>query len=294
MHRLNWFKLVRARLNPRGLVLRNLEPVGSIVPLPTLLPSVEVVIPTKDKVQLLKACIESVMNKNNYKATSITVVDNNSSELETFEYFDHLRSLGVSVISFGKTFNFSAICNFAANQSSADYLLFLNNDVEGRSDIWISSMVSHALSRDKPIVGKRLLYPDGTVQHAGVSLGLNGVVSHPFSKANDNTESASGKCYRVSAVSFACVLVKRSVFIELGCLDEFFKVGLNDIDFCLRAKLSGIPIAVCSEGNVIHHESATRPFAFSARGIIRATLETLRFSSRWANYLLPDKYFDFK
>lgn len=265
----------------------------AFVPVETL-PSVEIIIPTRDNMELLRQCLQSITTKNKYKNVKITVIDNDSAHPDTLAYFETLSTIGIALKYFGGEFNYSAMCNQAASDSEADYLLFLNNDVRVLTDDWLQSMVSHAISSEQPIVGKRLLYPDGKIQHAGVAIGLNGIVSHPFSRSAVTSSGGDNLCYLVSAVTFACVLVKRDLLTNIGGLDERLKVGLNDVDFCLRAEEIGVPVVLCGEGEVIHHESATRPKAFSPRGIIRASLETYRFAKKWKYRALSDGYFEYR
>lgn len=286
-------KAIASRLRPKPVALKN--PLFLACPplLARQTPSIEIIIPTRDKQELLKACLDSIALKTNYDNLTITVIDNDSSQPKTLDYLNNIKNDDVSILRYRGRFNFSAMCNLAARVSTADYLLFLNNDVTVNEG-WLSSMIAHTISQKALIVGKRLLYPDGLVQHAGVSLGLNGVVSHPFSKMPDGKESESARCYNVSAVTFACVLIDRKLFSELGGLDESFKVGLNDIDFCLRASARGVQTVICGSSPVVHHESATRANPMSARGFMRAAMETIRFVTKWQKTLLDDDFFSYK
>jgi GT2 family glycosyltransferase len=234
-----------------------------------LQPKVSIIIPTRDKPQLLRACIESIRENTNYSNYEILIVDNSSIDPETKDLLAQYESEGVSILQYPGTFNYSAICNSAATKATGDYLCFLNNDTEVISSNWLSPMVEHASKESTGIVGTVLSYPNGSIQHMGIALGYTGIAGHPY-----RGESKDGRvpesCFQVSAVTFACAVVSKSKFLEIGGLDEKFPSGFNDVDFSIRSSNHNYKNVVCVRAQFIHRESQTRPQTLSLAGFSRA------------------------
>lgn len=242
-------------------------------------PSVSVIIPTRDKVELLRACVESVIEKTSYKNYEIIVVDNQSKNQLTLEYFAELNNQGVKILNYTHRFNFSAICNQAALNSDAEYLCFLNNDTEVVDGNWLENLLDHASQKDSGVVGSLLLYPDQTIQHSGIALGHKGLARHASTGLNPK-ESGNERCHLVSGATFACVVVSKQKYIQLRGLDEKFSVGLNDVDFCVRTVESGLANILCERSVLVHHESKTRGKIRRPSAIYRAALEVILFLRR--------------
>lgn len=246
-------------------------------------PHVEIIIPTRDRMDLLKPCIDSILSQTSYPNYSILVVDNDSSEEPTLQYLDSLRDIGITVVSYLGAFNFSRICNFAIDGTNAEFVCLLNNDTLVSDGDWLSNLVDHARLPGVGIVGSALTYPDGSIQHVGVQVGYRGVAGHVFSKqtfASIELEPAKLLCNEVDAVTFASALMSKETWAALEGLDETFRVGLNDIDFCLRAKTIGLKTVLCGKSQLIHFESKSRKSMKSPAGASLAALEVLRFTRR--------------
>lgn len=232
-------------------------------PLPEYPPLVSIIIPTRDKVEILKKCVESIQQKTEYENWEMLVIDNQSVESETHIYLDQIQSdPRIKVIHYEKAFNYSALNNFAVLHAQGEVLALLNNDVEVISKGWLTEMVSHAIRMDIGVVGAKLLYSNGTVQHAGVILGLGGVAGHAhrYLKGDEH-----GYCHRavvtqnLSAVTGACMVVRKSCYQEVGGLNETdLGVAFNDIDFCLKLVATGYRNVFTPFALLYHHESISR------------------------------------
>jgi GT2 family glycosyltransferase len=222
-------------------------------------PLVSIVISTRDKVHLLRACIES-LSRTTYPSYEIVLIDNNSQEQETKAYFDTLRQEHphIRIIEYPHPFNYSAINNFGIRQARGEVIILLNNDTELLTPDWIEIMLGYAQQRRVGAVGVKLLYPNGTIQHAGVILGVGGVAghSHKYYPADH-----PGYCARLktvcnySAVTAACMMFRRDVWQQAGGLDERLAVTFNDVDFCLRIRALGYDIVYTPQVQLLHHES---------------------------------------
>lgn len=230
-------------------------------------PLVTLVIPNKDKLSFLKACLESVERLTDYPHYEVLIVDNQSSDPALLAYYATLEARqerSFRVVYYPHPFNYSAICNLGAREARGDYLLFLNNDTQALHEDWLSVMMSHAQRPDIGAVGARLVFPDsGKVQHIGVVLGLGGTASHPFMGHLGLDEpgymNRAHLDQNYSAVTGACQLIRRDRFLELGGLDEErFKVCYNDVDICLRLADAGYRILWTPYATLAHHESITR------------------------------------
>jgi GT2 family glycosyltransferase len=196
----------------------------------------------------------------------------------------------VRIIEYPQKFNYSAICNLAALNSTAEYLCFLNNDTEVIEPDWLGNLVDHASQSNIGVVGSLLLYPDSTIQHAGIALGSTGVAGHPYSGDTQKMANLQG-CFSVSGATFACVVIAANKFNEIGGLDELLPVGLNDVDFCVRAAKAGLLNLVCTRNVLFHAESKSRKSMKSMVGAFRAVRDVLYLSNKHSAELKADPYF---
>lgn len=224
-------------------------------------PSVTAIVPTRNGLELLRCCIEGI-NRTNYPNKRVVIVDNGSDDAPTLAYLKRLELEGIRVLRLPGPFNYSALNNAAVIESPSDLLCFLNNDVEILEPSWLSSMVVHAMRSDIGAVGARLLYPDGTVQHAGVFTGIGGGAGHAhrFQKVDEpGYFSRASLPQRVSAVTAACLVVAREKFVAVGGFDETrFPVAFNDVDLCLKLNARGWQSFYEPRATLIHHESKSR------------------------------------
>jgi GT2 family glycosyltransferase len=230
-------------------------------------PKVSIIIPTKDKVPLLRRCLESIERKTDYGNYEVIVVDNGSVESATKAF---LATVQHRVIQAPGPFNFSRINNAAVQQASGEYLLFLNNDTEVISPEWLVAMLEFCQLPEIGIVGAKLLFPNDTVQHAGVVLGLGGVAGHCFLGAKSRDRGYFDLLFRtrnVSAVTAACMMIRRTVFDEVGRFDEELPVAFGDVDLCLQVRNAGYRIVYTPYAMLYHYESASRGYGVASRDI---------------------------
>lgn len=251
-------------------------------------PLVSVVVPFRDGADLLRRCVASLHRTAGYERWEAVLVDNASWEPETRALVQRLATdERCRIVSDERPFNWSAINNGAVRHSAGDLLLFLNSDVEGRRHGWLEAMVEHAQRPEVGAVGARLVYPDGRVQHAGVTLGLGGFVAwHPFLGLPPDDPGYLGLAVstrNVSAVTGACLLVRREVFDEVGGFDEDLAVCFNDVDFCLRLRRRGYEIVYTPFAELVHHESV-------GRGAGVDPGEVLEMFRRWEPLIRSDPY----
>jgi GT2 family glycosyltransferase len=223
-------------------------------------PLVSIIIPTRDRGELLKQCISSIEDKTRYAQYEILVLDNGSADPQTLHYLDTVAEKWC-VHRCPGPFNFSSINNVGAAQANGEYVLFLNNDIEVISPDWLTAMVAQAQRSGVGAVGAKLLYPDGNIQHAGVVLGIDGVAGHAFRHNPIETPSYYGFADVVrncSAVTAACMLVSKDVFVRVQGFDERLRVEFNDVDLCLRIQQLGYRIVYTPEALLRHYENATR------------------------------------
>jgi GT2 family glycosyltransferase len=227
-------------------------------------PRVSIIIPTRDNVSFLKRCIESVERLTTYRNYELLIIDNDSSDQETLEY---LASIPHCVIPFREPFNYSRINNFAVSQAEGEYILLLNDDTEVISSGWLEAMLEHAQRPEVGAVGAKLIYPDGRIQHAGVIVGAGspweaGVAVHSYHFYHSDSPGYAGTLTtptNYSAVTAACVLIRKSLFEELGGLDEEnLRVQFNDVDLCLRMRERGYYVVYTPYAELYHYESVSR------------------------------------
>ena len=253
-------------------------------------PLVSIVIANKDHVSDLDNCITSIMTKSVYKNIEFVIVENNSTEDDTFTYYEKIKkqNSNVSVIKWNGEFNYSAINNFGVKNSKGEFVLLLNNDTELISEDGIEDMLRICSRRDVGIAGAKLLYKDNTVQHAGVILGYDKYASHAFI-GMDNQDAGYMNRARItsdfSAVTAACLMIKKSVFEECGGLDESFRVACNDVDLCLKVREKGYYIVYDAYSLWYHYESKSRGYEDTEEKIKRFNDEKMRFYTKWKNIM---------
>jgi len=261
--------------------------------LPTDLPLVSIIIPTRDGVGYVRQCIKSIYELTTYSRYEILLVDNDSSDPASLELIRWLEYEGlVRVVRRSGKFNYSAINNSAVQMASGEIVLLLNNDTAVITPNWLEEMVSLLLRPGVGIVGAKLLYPDRSVQHAGVILGIGGVAGHGhkhFPPDSAGYFSRLSIVHEVGAVTGACLLVRRDVYLEVGGLDaEWLPVAFNDIDFCLRVRDAGHRVIWTPHAELFHHESKTRGLDDTPEKLERLATEADVAMSRWGDALLSD------
>ncbi len=260
-------------------------------------PLISIIIPNKDHTDDLELCLFSMTRKSTYRNYEILIVENNSEKEETFEYYKKLpdRYPKARVLTWEKEFNYSAINNFAAKEAKGEYLLFLNNDVEILTPDWMEEMLQNCQQENVAAVGAKLYYPDDTIQHAGVVLGLGGIAGHIMCRASREDPGYFGRMISVqeiSAVTAACMMVKKSDFDAVGGLDETFQVAFNDIDLCMKFRVAGKKIIFTPYAELYHYESKSRGLEDTPEKQFRFDKEVKRFQEKWAQQLeMGDPYY---
>lgn len=262
-------------------------------------PLISIIIPNKDHIDDLGMCLDSIFTKSTYNNYEIIIVENNSTEQKTFDYYDTLQKShnNVKVVFWKeKVFNYSAINNFGANFAKGEYVLLLNNDIEILTPNWLEEMLMFAQRKDVGAVGTMLYYPDDTIQHAGVILGIGGVAGHSHKYFERNAYGyVSRACIsqNLSACTAACLLMRKDVFDEVGGLDEGFAVAFNDVDLCMKIREAGYLIVFTPYAEFYHYESKSRGFEDSPEKIARFNSEINRFFGKWKKELdAGDPYYN--
>lgn len=250
-----------------------------------------IIIPNKDHAEDLRRCIDSILDKTDYENYEILIVENNSTEEGTFEYYDHLKTNPkIRVIEYKtKEFNYSAINNYGVKNTDSPYLLFLNNDTQVINSNWLREMVMFVQREDVGAVGAKLYYPDDTYQHVGLFIGLGGHIASHYDHRKSNKET--GYMHRLSmpqnynAVTAACLMVKREDFMKVNGFDEVnFKVGLNDIDLCLKLREIGKINVLTPYAELYHYESLSRGSDEVGEAKKRYERECEAFRRKWKKY----------
>lgn len=252
-------------------------------------PLVSILIPNKDHAADLKKCMESIEEKSTYRNYEFIIVENNSTEEETFAYYKEIEKRdNVRVLYYKGEFNYSRINNFGAREANGEYVLLLNNDTEMIEPDSIKEMLDVCMRPDVGIVGAKLIFEDNTIQHAGVIIGFGGVAGHAFIGQDRDDNGYFSRIISVqdlSAVTAACLMVRRSVFDEVEGLNEEFKVAFNDIDFCLKVRKAGYLVVYNPYAQFYHYESKSRGQEDSADKVARFQRETSLFGERWGELL---------
>lgn len=260
-------------------------------PLTDDLPFVSIVIPTRDKSDLLSICLHSLLEKTTYSNYEVIIVDNGSVEEATLQLFERLPKNKVRVIYDGSPFNYSKLNNLAVKESRGDVICLMNNDIEIITPDWLEEMLSFANQPDIGCVGARLWFPNEQMQHGGVVLGIRGVAghSHKFLRKGHTGYFGRGILHQsMSAVTGACLVVRRKVWDEVHGLDESLPVGFNDVDFCLRVKELGYRNIWTPYAEMYHHESASRGDENTFEKQMRFQNEVAIMKERWGEALLHD------
>lgn len=257
------------------------------LPDPDHWPSVAIIVPTRDRLDLLRVCIEGVLNSTDYPDLSLIVADNDSRDPATRIYLAGRTDSDprLRILPCPGPFNFSAICNRAASAAEADVLVFLNNDIEVTRPDWLKTLARHALSPGIGAVGPTLIYPDGRIQHAGVAIGPGGTAGHILAGQPVAALGAIHGARPVSAVTGACLAVMRARFHDVGGFDEAFAVTYNDIDLCLRLAARGYRAIWTHETQLIHRESASRGHQTPDHEAVAL------FRARWGAQIADDPHF---
>jgi O-antigen biosynthesis protein len=267
-----------------------------IYPPPADEPLVSIIIPTRDRGTLLRQCIESITAKTEYRNFELIVVDNESRESQTLEYLRALAESGsASVLRTEGEFNFSRLNNRGVAQAGGEFIALLNNDLEVMSGDWLGEMLSHAARRDVGAVGARLWYPDGTMQHGGVILGVGGVATHAHVglRREHGYFARAHLTQNFSAVTGACLLTRRETYQQLGGLDETnLAVAFNDVDFCLRIAEAGLRVVWTPHAELRHHESASRGLEDTGAKQRRFLAEVAFMREKWGHVLEADPFYN--
>ena len=253
-------------------------------------PLISIIIPNKDHIDDLKRCIDAIDQRSTYRNYEYIIVENNSTEKETFAFYQQLEATNpkVKVVYWSGNFNFSAINNFGARYAKGEYFLLLNNDTEIINDDCLEELLGYCTRSDVGAVGARLYYEDDTIQHAGVVIGFGGIAGHCFVQQK---RGFTGYCHRIicaqdySAVTAACMMVKRSAFEQVGGLSEELEVAFNDIDFCLKLREAGYLIVYNPYAELYHYESKSRGLEDTPEKVARFNREIKTFEERWPDIL---------
>ena len=254
---------------------------------------VTVMIPNKDHVEDLRKCVESLQTVNTWQNLEILILENNSEDPGTFAFYEEIQEKDsrIRVLQYDKPFNYAAVNNFGAASANGKYLLLLNNDTQILKPDSIGQLVS-LVRRDKTgAAGALLYYPDRTIQHAGIILGYGGIAGHAFAGERSGYELGSfpGLVYththNVCAVTGACLMVRTSVYLKIGGMDEQLAVTFNDVDLCMRLRKSGLKVLMCPKAQLYHNESVSRGEEDTPEKVARFHQEIRIFASRWENEL---------
>lgn len=253
-------------------------------------PLISVIIPNKDHTDDLEVCLKSLYEKSSYKNFEVIIVENNSTEKETFEYYEVLsqKHSNIKIVTWEGIFNYSAINNFGVNYAKGEYILLLNNDVEILNDNCLEEMLMFAQRKDVGAVGAKLYYSDDTVQHAGVILGLGGTAGHAhkhFNRTHPGYMARASIAQNLSACTAACLMMRRDVFDEVGGLDESFEVAFNDVDLCMKIRKKGYLIVFTPYAELYHYESKSRGNDSTPEKLERFRGEIDRFKEKWQKQL---------
>lgn len=253
-------------------------------------PLISILIPNKDHISDLKKCIDSILERTFYDNYEIIVIENNSIESKTFAYYEELEQKykKIRVVHWKDAFNYSAINNYGARCAKGDYFVLLNNDIEIVSGTWLEEMLMFAQRNDIGAVGAKLYYPNNTIQHAGVIVGIGGVAGHSHKYYPRNDDGYFGRlkiAQNVSAVTAACLMVSKQKYEEVQGLEEGYQVAFNDVDFCMKLLEKGYRNVFTPYAEMIHYESLSRGAEDSPEKVARFNSEIQRFEKRWGLWL---------
>lgn len=260
-------------------------------------PLISILIPNKDHIEDLKKCMESIEQKSTYRNFEFVVIENNSTEEETFAYYKEIaKKENVQVVYYKGGFNFSKINNFGAQYAKGEYLLLLNNDTEIITPECLQELLGYCMREDVGIVGAKLCYDDDTIQHAGVVIGFGGMAGHAFIESSRFDTGYMGRimCAQdYSAVTAACMMTKKSVYNAVGGLTETLEVAFNDIDYCLKVRELGKLVVYNPYAELYHYESKSRGMEDTPEKVERFNSEVAKFCERWEDILQKgDPYYN--
>lgn len=261
-------------------------------PLPDPLPLVSIIIPTRDRVELLSMCVDAILEKTAYQNYQIVVLDNGSTDEKALAYLQAIeKDEHVRVIRADMPFNYSALNNLGVAQAEGEYLVLMNNDIEITQSDWLEEMLAFACQPDIGCVGAQLWYPNNTLQHGGVVLGIGGVASHAHKgipRGNFGYFGRASAHQMFSAVTAACLMIRKRVYLDVGGFDEELKVAYNDVDFCLKVRATGLRNLYNPFASFIHHESASRGSDLDGENNQRLQREAAIMKQRWGSLIADD------
>jgi glycosyltransferase involved in cell wall biosynthesis len=275
----------------------NVESHRVIYELPERPPIVSIIIPVRDRIDLLERCVASIRERTDYPSIEFVIIDNRSVETATLNFLRKMeREIDAQIVRDDGPFNFSRLINRGAAAGRGEVFAFLNNDIEANESGWLREMVSHVMRMEVGAVGARLWYPDGTLQHGGVILGLGGVASHAFPRVPRGHAGYFNRTYlqqNCSAVTAACMVVRREVFEKAAGFDETnFAISFNDVDFCLRLRTAGLQNVWTPYANLIHDESASRGHQRTPEEQAQFVREATCMQRKWGAELLRDPFYN--
>ncbi|SDY19392.1 glycosyltransferase family 2 protein [Lachnobacterium bovis] len=251
-------------------------------------PLVSILIPNKDQVETLARCIESI-EKSTYDNYEVIIIENNSTDEKTFEYYEELKKKGIKVVVWQSIFNYSAINNFGASYAKGEYLVLLNNDIEITSPDWMERMLGNCMRAGVGIVGAHLYYPDKTVQHAGIVVGLGGVAQNLYPGLDGKVGGYNNRVFtqqNYSAITAAMCMVSRKIFDSVGGLEEKLQVAFNDVDFCLKVAKAGYWNVYDPNVTALHYESKSRGKEDTPEKKLRFAGEIAYMQEKWRKILI--------
>lgn len=256
-----------------------------------------IIIPTRDGYKILKKCIDSILKSDTTKDDNILIINNESTCRKTLKYLNYLKENNIAnVLDYPHPFNYSAINNFAAEQCNSDVLVLLNNDIEVISDNWLQALKANAIRPSVGCVGAKLYYPDGTIQHGGIIIGLGGVADHAFKNEKGNNKGYQFRLVtnqNYSAVTAACLAVRKKTFLDAGGLNkENLSVAFNDVDLCLKVEKQGLTNLWLSNVELKHHESKTRGYDAHPEKAARFLQEAAYMKKIWKTDHRKDIYYN--
>lgn len=283
------------RIGVKGRVSLNGYGYSPKYELPHAQPLVSIIIPTRNNHKLVVQCINSIKKLSTYKSYEIILIDNSSDEPESIREWQRIEKEDVCVLRDNGDFNYSRINNQAVAVANGEVIVLLNNDTEVITPNWLEILVSHAMRSDVGPVGAKLLYPDRTIQHAGVVLGLGGPAGHAHHRFPENDHGYFSRLQLTSnfaAVTAACLAVRRDLYLQVGGLDEInLRVAFNDVDFCLKLGERGYRCVYAPDAVLYHHESASRGAEDNPEKLARFKQETDWMRSRWGSLIDNDPYY---
>ncbi len=252
-------------------------------------PLVSILIPNCDHVKDLRICISSILEKSSYQRYEIIIIENNSVDRATFDYYDQLRKHeNVRLLSWKGAFNFSEVNNYGVEHASGEVLLFLNNDTEVINSDWLERMLEHAMRPVVGAVGAKLYYPNGTIQHAGIIIGMGGAAGHSHQHCPPGAFGYFGRpkmIHNVTGVTGACLMLRKTVFQQVGGFDERFALAYNDVDLCLKVRDEGYFVVWTPFAELYHYESRSRGYEVTPGRMARFSEEIELFRKKWESVL---------